>query len=120
MNAQWTDAQNWLDLLDHIWIGLVLIAVAAVPSYFAARNHKGIKNISEQVVNGHPDPMRMDLDKVISKLDETSEKVNDIARDLTDLRVDLGQEEGRREVSDRELRDEFDKKFFDFFQRFIK
>lgn len=120
MNTTWTDAQNWIDIIDHIWIGLVLIAVAGIPSYFAAQNGKGIKKISDQVVNGHPDPMRSDLDKVITKLSETSDKVDQISRDITELRIELSHEEGRREISDRELRDDFDRKFMDFFQRFIK
>lgn len=117
---QWTDVENLLDLIDHIWIGFVLIACAAVPAYFSARNHRGIKKIQDQVVNGHSDPLRKDLDLVIEKLSETSHKVDDIAKDITSLRLELSQEEGRREISDRELRDDFDRKFMDFFQRFIK
>lgn len=115
-----TDAQNWLDIIDHIIVGIILILVAAVPAWIAAKNHKGIKKIQDQVVNGHPDPLRSDLDKVMLKLSETSDKVDDISRDITSLRVELSQEEGRREVSDRDLRDDFDRKFLDLFQRFIK
>ena len=106
MTGEWTDVQNWLDLIDHFWIGFVLIAVAAVPSWFAAKNGKGIQKIQDQVVNGHKSPMRSDLDLVIEKLDT--------------LREELSEEENRRREGIRELREELDRKFSDLLQRFIR
>ena len=117
MNA-WTDVQNWLDLLDHIWIGLVLIAVAAVPSFMSARNHAGIKKIQDQVVNGHEEPLRNDLDKVIKALSDQSEKVDSISHGLTSLREELIQEEIRRRSGITELRDDFDRKLSQITRRF--
>lgn len=117
MNA-WTDVQNWLDLLDHIWIGLVLIAVAAVPALMSARNHTGIKKIQDQVVNGHKEPLRNDLDKVIKAISDQSDKVDFISHSLTSLREELLQEEIRRRAGISELRDDFDRKFTQMARRF--
>lgn len=114
----WTDAQNWLDLLDHIWIGLVLIAVAAVPAIMSAKNHSGIKKIQDQVVNGHKEPLRNDLDKVIRALSEQSDKVDSISHGLTSLREELIQEEVRRRSGITELREDFDRKMEQIAKRF--
>ena len=113
----WTDAQTWLDLIDHIWIGLVLIAVAAVPALMSARNHSGIKKIQDQVVNGHTEPMRNDLDKVIKAISDQSTKVDSISHSLTSLREELLQEEIRRRSGITELREDFDRKFTQLAQR---
>lgn len=119
---QWTDVENFLDLIDHIWIGFVLIACAAVPAFFSARNHQGIKKIQDQVVNGHKDapPLRQDLDKVIEKLSETSDKVDSIGRSVDGLRAEISREELARRESDRELRDDIDRRFSEVVQRIIK
>lgn len=106
MNGAWTDVQNWLDLIDHIWIGLIMIAVAAIPSFFAHRNSKGIQKIQDQVVNGHKSPMRSDLDRVIEAIETISHR--------------LTEEESRRREEVRELREELDRKFSDLLQRFIR
>jgi len=116
----WTDVENLLDLIDHIWIGLVLIAVAAIPAFFSARNHSGIKKIQDQVVNGHKEPLRNDLDKVIKALSDTSEKVDNIAMGLNGLREELFLEEGRRRSNIKELREDIDRKFGEVAERFIK
>lgn len=100
----WSDAQNWLDILDHLLIGVVAILVAAIPSYFAHRNSKGIQKIQDQVVNGHKSPMRSDLDKAISAIES-------LANDITALRRDLADEEERRYRNINELREEVDWKF---------
>lgn len=120
--TDFADVNDWMDLVGNVWIGLVLIAVAAIPAFISAKNSRGIKRIQDQVVNGHKDapPLREDLDKVIVQLSETAAKVDSISADLTSMRLELSREEGRREVSDKELRDDFDKKFFDLFQRYIK
>lgn len=70
-----SDAQNLLDLLDHVWIGIVAIAVVAVPNLIANwKTNKRIKDIAGktaaiegQVVNGHKDKpaLRTDLDVVV-------------------------------------------------------
>lgn len=113
MNGAWTDVQNWLDIIDHIWIGLVLVAVAGIPSWISAKNGKGIQKIQDQVVNGHKSPMRSDLDKVIESLEKMSHSLHVI-------KEELASEEHRRKQSIMELREELDRKFSDLLQRFIR
>ena len=92
----WYDAQNWLDLVDHAWYGLVLIAVAAVPAHFARKNHEAIQTVNRKtdtivgnVQNGHTEPLRADLDRAIQAVD-------DLAHDVRGIRTDLAMEEDRR------------------------
>lgn len=109
----WSDAQNWLDLLDHLWIGLVLIVGACVPSYLSVRNHRSIKDetavIKEQLVNGHKSPLRADLDKALQAIAALAENVNGLRQDLLterdsrraqvdDLRADVDRMRQRNEI----------------------
>lgn len=74
--VNWYDPSDWLDLLDHAWYGIVLIAVAGVPSYFAARNNTGIKALRDQVANGHPDPLRKDVDRLLDGIDRIEARMD--------------------------------------------
>ena len=56
---EWQEVNSLLDLLANVWIGLVLIAVAAIPSWLTHRSHKTIRDIKDQVVNSHPAPSTM-------------------------------------------------------------
>ena len=103
MTGEWTDAQNWLDILDHIWIGLVLIAVAGIPSYFAARNHKGIQAVKNQVVNGHTTPLRADLDAM---RDNVCGIRDEMRGGFTAMRDDLTEERQARRAGDDAIREE--------------
>jgi gas vesicle protein len=111
----WTDAETLIDIVDHIWIGLVGIVIAAVPSYFAHRNGKKIREIKEQVVNGHTDPLRFDLDKVITTLDKLTEKsdqlghkVDILTSNVETLAVNVSDERVERRNQIRELREDVD------------
>jgi hypothetical protein len=93
MNVNWTDAANLLDILDHIWIGLVLIAVAAVPSWFAFRNHQSIQDnsrvindVRDQIVNGHKTAMRSDIDSVREELAAIRTELSWLRTDVDGLR----------------------------------
>lgn len=116
MNQQWTDAENWVDLIDHIWIGVVLIVVAAVPSWMAHRNNREIKAVGKQttevvgqVVNGHAETnLRNDLDRVIAAVESLGETVRDMCHDVRSLRSDLMAEEDRRRIQIGDLRDELE------------
>jgi hypothetical protein len=96
-----------MDIVVNLWVGIVVIAVAAIPGYMAARkNHKGILQIRDQVVNGHGDsgpPLRTDLDRVIASLAALTQDVQGLRRDLAD-------EENRRRDHIAELRDELNRK----------
>lgn len=106
--TEWSDAANWLDILDHIWIGLVLIIIALIPVVYS--NRKGIKKIQDQVVNGHKDspPLRADLDKVMATIAQIDSKVDSISHTVASIRSDLVEEENRRRASIKELRDDLD------------
>ena len=97
----WANPDNWLDLVAYAWYGLVLIAIAGVPSWFAARNHRGISDIKNQVVNGHKSPMRSDLDLVLHSIDELS-------TDIRGLRQDLSEERNTRRTAVADLYTELD------------
>lgn len=104
--VNWYDAQNWLDILDHVWYGLVLISVAAVPAYFARKNHQAIETVNRKadtlvgnVQNGHTEPLRADLDRALVAIEA-------LAHDVRGIRSDLALEEDRRrrDVADLENR----------------
>lgn len=111
----WYDPTDWVDLIDHAWYGLVLIMVAALPSYLAAKNHSAIKKVGEktdavvgQVVNGHADqpPLRADIDRANMAIEA-------IANEVRGLRSDLAAEEDRRRKQIAELRDDIDRRIPD-------
>jgi hypothetical protein len=118
--TNFADINSWMDVIGNFWVGLVLIAVAVIPAFISAKNHSGIKKIQDQVVNGHKEPLRNDLDKVIKALSETADKVDNIALGLNGLREELFLEEGRRRSNIKELREDIDRKFGEVAQRFIK
>jgi hypothetical protein len=104
------NVDSWMDIIANLWVGIVVMAMAIIPGYMTARkNHKGIKEIRDQVVNGHADapPLRTDLDRVIASIDA-------LAKDVTGLRRDLADEENRRRDHIAELRDEVNRKLSAF------
>ena len=113
------NVDGWMDVLSNLWVGIVLIAVAAVPAIISAKNARGIKSIKDQVVNGHKDApnLREDLDKVISCLAENSVKVDLISHGLNGLRDELMYEEERRRSSIVELRADLDRRLDSLAQR---
>ena len=94
----WANPDNVLDLVAYGWYGLVLIAVAAVPSFFAARNKRDIKSVYDSI-NNRPTSIRDDLDKALTAIEA-------LAHDVRAIRVDLMTEEDRRrrDVADLENR----------------
>lgn len=100
-----------MDVLDHLLLVVGAVLTVAVPTWISARNNKEIKDVKEQVTNGHKSPMRLDLDRVLERLEELSHFVMDIQRGVTGLRSDIVDEEARRRENVRELRDEIDRKF---------
>jgi hypothetical protein len=99
VNPNWTDVENVWDFIDHIWIGFVVIAAAAIPSVISARNHRKITQVSKQVngvaaqvVNGHTTPMREDMDGIRSVLEEMRGDLHGVKSDVSDIRSELRQE----------------------------
>ena len=99
--TQWLEVENWLDLVANAWIGVVVITVAAVPSWLAARNHKTLQAVKGSVINNHTTPMREDVDRL-------TEAVDMIAKDVRGLRTDLLAEEQHRRAQISDLREDLD------------
>ena len=102
MNPNWGDVENLLDLINNVWIGVVVILAAAVPSWLAARNHKSLTAIRDNVQNGHTVPMRQDLDRALAAIEA-------LANDITSLRKDLALEQASRANQVDDLRGDIDR-----------
>lgn len=89
---------SWQDVFTIIAVALI---AAAVPSWFAHRNHRSLNDIKDQVVNGHDQPMRFDLDRAITSIDS-------LADDVRSLRRDLMAEEDRRRAQILDIREELE------------
>jgi hypothetical protein len=98
-----SDASNWLDVFDHAIVIFGAIVLAGVPSFFAARNHKGIKEVQAQVKNAHTTNLRDDLDRAITAVEA-------LGTDVRGLRQDLVMEEERRRRQISELRDDVERR----------
>jgi hypothetical protein len=97
------DASNWLDLFDHFIVVAGAILLAAVPSFFAARNHKSIQEVKaqgdrtlQQVQNAHTTNLRDDVDRAINAVEQ-------LGQDFRGMRQDLAAEENRRRTEVAEL-----------------
>lgn len=89
---------GWLDA----FVILAATAMVAIPSWFAARNHKSIKKVTDQVVNGHTTPMRADIDSMKNTLDEIHTDMRGVKTDISDIRNELRQErKDRIDLDDR-------------------
>ena len=97
------DASNWLDVFDHFIVMLGAIVLAAVPSFFAARNHKGMHAVKNQVKNAHTTNLRDDIDRAINAVEV-------LGHDIRGIRTDLASEEDRRRQQIRELRDDVERR----------
>lgn len=102
MNPNWGEVENYLDLANNVWIGVVVVTAAAVPSWLAHRNHATIRDIKNQVVNGHTSPLRADLDKALAAIEA-------LAHDITALRQDLLTERDSRKAQVDDLRGDVDR-----------
>lgn len=97
----WYDPSDWLDLLDHAWYGIVLIAVAAVPSWLSFRTNRSLREVSDSV-NNRPTSVRDDLDRAIAAIEA-------LAHNVQGIRQDLASEEDRRRQQINELRDDVER-----------
>jgi hypothetical protein len=89
---------SWMDVLTILTVS----AMVAIPSWLAARNHKSIQKVTDQVVNGHTTPMRTDLDGMKSTLDEIHTDIRGVKTDISDIRNELRQErKDRIDLDDR-------------------
>lgn len=92
---------DWLDVITI----LVATAIVAIPSWLTARNHKLIKSVKDQVVNGHTTPMRADLDVIKG---DVAGLRDELRGGFADIRADLNEERAARRAGDATLRDELE------------
>ncbi|MFM8798741.1 MAG: DUF2746 domain-containing protein [Fluviibacter sp.] len=103
---QWFNPDSWMDVVDHLLLIIGVVVTAAVPAWLSRRDIRDVKN---QVSNGHKSPMRLDLDRVLERLEALSHFVSEIGRGVHGLRTDLVDEESRRRESVKELRGDIER-----------
>lgn len=114
---------SWMDVLTI----LAVAGMAAVPSWAALRNHRGIKEmkaesqaIRENVINGHSTPMRGDIDALAEQVARIAENQDRAATHLDGLRDevrggfaalrgDMSEERLARRAGDDSIRDEINR-----------
>jgi len=86
---------NWMD----VFTILAATAMVAIPSWFAHRNHKDLKEVVYQTKNQHDTNLRDDVDRAIDAIEK-------LGQDFRGMRQDLAAEENRRrsEVAELERR----------------
>jgi len=89
------DPNSWMD----VFTILAATAMVAIPSWFAARNHKSIKKVSEDtqkldqsISNGHTYPLRQDIDQIRDTINEIHSDVRGVKTDIADIRSELREE----------------------------
>jgi chromosome segregation ATPase len=99
------DPNSWMD----VFTILAATAMVAIPSWFAARNHKSIKQVSEDtrkldksISNGHDYPLRTDVDEIRETLKDIRGDMKGLKSDVSDIRSEIRQErKDRLELDDR-------------------
>lgn len=95
---------SWMD----VFTILMVSAIVAVPSWLAARNHKVVRAIKDQVVNGHATPMREDLDML---REEIAGLRDEVRGGFAALRGDIGEERATRRSEDAAIRDQIARRY---------
>ena len=90
---------SWMD----VFTILMVSAIVAVPSWLAARNHKVVRAIKDQVVNGHVTPMREDIDLLRGEIAGLRDEVRG---GFAAMRGDIGEERATRRSEDAAIRDQ--------------
>jgi len=75
---------------------LAATAMVAIPSWFAHRNHKDLKEVVYQTKNQHDTNLRDDVDRAINAIEK-------LGQDFRGMRQDLAAEENRRRTEVAEL-----------------
>jgi hypothetical protein len=106
----WFNPDSWMDIVSHVLLIIGGVLTISVPTWITVRANKNIQDVKEQVTNGHTSPMRLDLDRVLQRLEDLSHFILEVQRGVSGLRSDLVDEEIRRRENVRELREEIDRK----------
>lgn len=124
MNPSFPDPDSWIDILDHIIIGVFLLLIAAVPTWLSLRSGKGIKEIKDQVVNGHAAQpnLREDIDRAIKAIEHLTRDVaqfrSAITEEVSHLRRELTDEGDRRRNGIAEVRADAERRYSELKHRF--
>jgi hypothetical protein len=105
----WFNPDSWMDVVDHVLLIVGGAITAIVPTWLTMKNNKAIKQVKEQVTNGHTSPMRLDLDRVLERLDDLSRFMYEMSHGVSKLHQQLVEEESRRRDGVRELHEEIEK-----------
>jgi predicted nucleic acid-binding Zn-ribbon protein len=102
----WFNPDSWMDVWSQFLLILGALSIAIAPSWFSARKtHKDLRDVKDQVKNGHTNTnLRDDLDRVLERLEELSRHVTEISRGFSALKSELIDEEIHRRESVKELR----------------
>lgn len=107
---------DWKD----VFTILAAVAIMSVPSWFAIKAHKTSEQILAQTKNGHPEPMRADIDRMLETTDRALETAEATRRELSDhrdetrkgfaaLRADISDERDARRDGDAAIREAIDR-----------
>lgn len=95
----WFNPENWLDIVSQILLVVGGLAIAVVPSWFAARTHGALKTetkvIRDQLVNGHTTYLRQDVDRALAAIETLTHEIVNLRRDLS-----LEQDSRRSQIDD--------------------
>jgi hypothetical protein len=91
---------------------LLATAMVAIPSWFAARNHKGIQEVKSQVKNAHSTNLRDDVTRAINLVEA-------LALDVRGLKQDLVMVEDLRRTQVAELRHDLERRIHEAGKRHL-
>ncbi|WLP91309.1 DUF2746 domain-containing protein [Gordonia sp. NB41Y] len=100
---------SWFEFIVWMLVGSSILATAIGTAYNAVKSHRTNQLthiVRDNVQNGHPTPLREDIDGLASTIDSLTSTTSDIARELRALREDVQQDRvearaHRRDVNDR-------------------
>lgn len=87
----WFNPDSWVDLVSQLLLIMGGLAIAIVPSWFAARTHGALKTetkvIRDQLVNGHTTYLRQDVDRALAAIENLTHEIVSLRKELS-LEVD--------------------------------
>lgn len=82
----WFNPDGWVDLVSQVLLIAGGLAIAVVPSWFAARTHGALKSetkvIRDQLVNGHTTFLRADVDKALAAIESLTHEIANLRKEL--------------------------------------
>ena len=105
------------DDVAHDWFGLgtwaLIVFGFVVCAVLIYRIKQGVDETNKQVKNGHRDPLRTDVDRIIAQQTEILTKLDDHGSQLGDMRDEVRVERRERREDVADLRKDFTRKLSD-------